>query len=133
MRAWIAGLALILAGVAACGEEPLSVAATLPADLLVEIRHLDGSIEKFSREVAGLEIIVAPDSSIQYIHLILVSGSEKDTHAWYNYNQLAEFRYRFAAITGKGKVKIKQLGKFNVEETIGLQEVIPQLNLNDFK
>ena len=133
MRAWIAGLALILAGVAACGEEPLSVAATLPADLLVEIRPLDGSIEKFSREVAGLEIIVAPDSSIQYIHLILVSGSEKDTHAWYNYNQLAEFRYRFAAITGKGKVKIKQLGKFNVEETIGLQEVIPQLNLNDFK
>ena len=133
MRLWIVGLALAWVGVAASGGEMSKVAAGLPADLLVEIRHLDGSVEKFSREVAGMEIIVAPDSSIQYIHLILVSGSEKDTHAWYNYNQLAEFRYRFAAITGKGKVKIKQLGKFNVEETIGLQEVIPQLNLNDFK
>ena len=133
MRLWIVGLALAWVGVAASGGEMSKVAAGLPADLLVEIRHLDGSVEKFSREVADLEIIVAPDASIQYVHLVLVSGSEKDTHAWYNYNQLAGFRYQFASITGKGKVKIKQLGKFNVADISGLQEAIPQVGLNDFK
>ena len=133
MRAswWV--LALMLVGCPAWGEEAESVASSLTAELLVEIRHLDGSVQKFGREVAGMEIIVAPDSSIQYIHLILVSGSEKDTHAWFNYHQLAGFQYQFAAITGKGKIRIKQLGTFKVSEITGMKESIPQLDVNDFK
>lgn len=126
-------LLLILAASAEGAKETSSVAASLPTDLVVEIRHLDGTVEKFGREVALMEIILGPASTIQYVHLILVTGAEKDTHAWYNYEQIAGFRYQFTAITGKGKVKIKQLGRFPVAEQTGLKESIPLLEVDDFK
>ncbi len=114
-------------------EEEKSVAAGLATDIIVTIRHTDGSVEEFSNEVAALEIIVAPNSMIEYIHLILVGGSEKDTHYWYNFNQLAGFKYQFKAITGKGKVKLKQLDQFVTTPKTGLQSSIKLVEADDFK
>jgi hypothetical protein len=127
-----AALSIVITTQAYALEEK-SVASSLAVDLLVEIRHLNGDVEKFGQEIAGMDIVVAPDSSIQYVHLVLVTGAEKDTHAWYNYRQLAGFRYQFKSITGKGKVKIKQLGRFPVIEKTGMQESIPTIEIDDFK
>ena len=68
-------------------------------DVEVTVRHLDGKEETFKKEVASLELIVTPDGSIRYVHLILIGGTEKDTHLWYNYNNIASLRYRFLHIT----------------------------------
>ncbi|MCB1070655.1 MAG: hypothetical protein H7A43_09410 [Verrucomicrobia bacterium] len=138
MKQWLVmGCLTGCLGAAAFAQESTehlgSVAASLATDLMVEIRHLDGSVEKFGQEIAGMDIVVAPDSTIKYVHLILVTGAEKDTHLWYNYDAIAGFRYQFASITGKGKVKVKQLGLFQAAEKTGLQETIPQIQVSDFK
>lgn len=133
MRGWMVLFSLMLLAAPVRAEEPGSVASTLPTDLVVTIRHLDGTVERFGQEIASMDIVVAPDSSIRYVHLVLVTGAEKDTHAWYNYDQIAGFRYQFTSITGKGKVRVKQLGEFQAAERAGMQETIPVVGVEDFK
>lgn len=110
-----------------------SGAAISSADIEVVIRHVDGSEERFGENVAQLDLVVGPGAQIQYVHMILLTGQEKDTHAWYNYRNLAGLTYRFLAITGKGKVKVKQLGSFDVKARTGLQTKIPLLSIDDYR
>jgi hypothetical protein len=138
MRALMAGtiLAGCLAGAATLRAQQASTAATAPkllSDIEVTVRHLDGKEETFKKEVASLELIVTPDGSIRYVHLILIGGTEKDTHLWYNYNNIASLRYRFLHITGKGKVAIKQITPFESRPAPGIAEKIPQVEVDDYK
>lgn len=107
--------------------------AELRNDIELTIRHTDGSTEKYGSELAELEIVVGPDSVIKYLHLVIVGGKEKDTHAWYNIENVVSFKYRFLAITGKGKVKLKQLDKFATKPKDGIAEQIPLQDVDDFK
>lgn len=107
--------------------------AELRNDIELTIRHTDGSTEKYGSELAELEIVVGPDSVIKYLHLVIVGGKEKDTHAWYNIENVVSFKYRFLAITGKGKVKLKQLDKFATKPKDGISEQIPLQDVDDFK
>lgn len=107
--------------------------ASSKADLELTIRHLNGSTESFSKELAELQIVVGSDSMVKYIHLVLVSGNEKDTHAWYNMDNIVSFRYRFLAITGKGKVKLIRQDTFAVKSREGASTQIPLQEVDDFK
>lgn len=114
---------------------PLAAMAdnTLPMDIEVTVRHLDGTVEVFGREVAKLDLVLAPDGTIKYVHMTLLTDGEKDTHLWYNYANLAGLRYRFLAITGKGKVSVKQISGFEPEAKEGLQKKSPVISVDDFK
>ena len=131
-------IASLLAGLALAPwpapGQPAAAAAKVPAsDIEVTIRDAAGHAEIFSKEVAAMEIIVGPDSRILYVHLILMTENEKDTHCWYNYANLTNLRYRFLAITGKGKVAIRKLSSFDELPKQGIQPKIPQLAPDDFK
>ena len=103
------------------------------ADLEVTIKHLDGTVEQFSNEIAEMQILVLPDSRIKYIHLTLLSNKEKDTHVWINYENVSSFRYRFLAITGKAKVKVKKIVPFKSTEKEGLKREVPEVDPEDFR
>ena len=127
----LSAVALIATGAAPPdGDSAKTVSTT---DIEVVIRHVDGSEERFGENVAQLDLVVGPNAQIEYVHMILVTGQEKDTHAWYNYRNLAGLTYRVLAITGKGKVKVKQLGSFDVEARTGLQTKIPLLSVDDYR
>ena len=138
VRAILVGALVLVMGTAITGAagtpaKKVEAAAELTADIEVTVRHLDGSVETYSREVATLELVVDASSEIRYVHMVLVSGREKDTHCWYNYRNLAGLTYRFLAITGKGKVSLKQLGTFDVLATKGLRTKIKQVSVDDYK
>lgn len=103
------------------------------ADIEVTVKHVDGTIEQFSNDIAEMEILVLPDSRIKYIHLTLLSNNEKDTHVWINYDNVASFRYRFLAITGKAKVKVKKLVPFDSRPKEGLKPEVKEVDPEDFR
>ena len=118
-----------------CCARPLSTVAEDASriDIEVTVRHLNGREEVFGREVAKLDIVLAPDGSIKYVHMVLLTDGEKDTHLWYNYANLAGLRYRFLAITGKGKVSVKQISGFEPEVKEGVKQKSPVVSVDDFK
>jgi hypothetical protein len=52
---------------------------------------------------------------------------------WFNYENLASLKYRFLAITGKGKVKVRKLAAFETQPTTGLKPKIGEIEVDDFK
>lgn len=80
-----------------------------PLDIIVTITLATGRAETFAREIDRLEIITGPGGSVEMIHLLLVTGGERNTHVWYNYGQVAKLSYRFVTPEGKAKVYVRPL------------------------
>ena len=78
-----------------------------PLDLVVTITMANGTAETFSREIDTMEIITLPDGRVEMIHLVLVSGGERNTHVWYNYSRVAKLGYRFVTMEGRNKVQMR--------------------------
>lgn len=114
MRLLCSTLMVCALAMAACGAEPEKASESFVQDIEVTVRYMDGKSEVFGKEVAQLDIVVDELGRINMVHMVLISDKEKDTHVWYNYANLAGFKYRFLHITGKGKVQIRQLQGFKV-------------------
>ena len=80
-----------------------------PLDLIVTITLATGKSETFAREIDRLEIITGSGGGVEMIHLLLVTGGERNTHVWYNYGQVAKLSYRFVTPEGKAKVYVRPL------------------------
>ncbi len=80
-----------------------------PLDLIVTITLATGKSETFAREIDRLELITRSDGAVEMIHLLLVTGGERNTHVWYNYGQVAKLSYRFVTPEGKAKVYVRPL------------------------
>ena len=80
-----------------------------PLDLIVTITLATGKSETFSREIDRLEVITRSGGAVEMIHLLLVTGGERNTHVWYNYSQVAKLSYRFVTPEGKAKVYVRPL------------------------
>jgi hypothetical protein len=78
-----------------------------PLDLVVTVTMSNGTAETFSREIDTMEIVTLPSGRVDAIHLILVSGGERNTHVWYNYSNVAKLSYRFVTREGRNKVKVR--------------------------
>ena len=80
-----------------------------PVDLIVTIVLATGKDETFSHDIDRLEIITDPGGAVEMIHLILAYGGERNTHVWYNYDQVAKLSYRFVTPEGKAKLYVRPL------------------------
>ena len=80
-----------------------------PLDLIVTITLATGKSETFAREIDRLELITRSGGAVEMIHLLLVTGGERNTHVWYNYSQVAKLSYRFVTPEGKAKVYVRPL------------------------
>ena len=80
-----------------------------PLDLIVTITLATGKSETFAREIDRLELITRSDGAVEMLHLLLVTGGERNTHVWYNYGQVAKLSYRFVTPEGKAKVYVRPL------------------------
>ena len=78
-----------------------------PIDLVVTVTLSSGKAETFSREIDVMEIVQLPDGRINMVHLVLVSGGERNTHIWYNYSGILKFSYRFVTVEGKSKIRMR--------------------------
>ena len=128
-------LAAVLSFAPLCGfaKDPTAEAKTERPDIAVAIVTADGKLREYSKEVASLEIIVGADGKILYVHMILMTDNIKDTHCWYNFNNLVSFEYRFLAITGKSKVAIKQADRLAVQQESGIVTKIPVVGVDDYR
>ncbi len=103
---------VILHGLGSAGEAaaPAGASASQPsADLVVTLQHVGGKTEVFKDEIDRIELVLDAAGRLDQVHLILRSGSEPDTHVWYNVSNLVSVRYQFLAITGKGKVTVRSM------------------------
>lgn len=78
-----------------------------PIDLVVTVTLSNGKSETFSREIDVMEVVLLPDGRINMVHLVLVSGGERNTHIWYNYSSVSKFSYRFVTVEGKSKIRMR--------------------------
>lgn len=99
-----------------------------PLDLVVTVTMSNGTAETFSREIDTMEIVTLPSGRVDAIHLILVSGGERNTHVWYNYSSVAKLSYRFVTREGRNKVKVRivQVSKPSRELTDRLDPLGPR-------
>ena len=79
-----------------------------PGDIKVKIVTPAGT-DVYTRNLVSLDILVDPSGLVRMLHVIHISGTEKDTHTWYNFANIHLLSYQYYAITGKGKVRIKQI------------------------
>jgi len=80
-----------------------------PLDLIVTITLATGKAETFARKIDRLEIVTGSGGAVEMVHLLLVTGGERNTHVWYNYSQVAKLSYRFVTPEGKAKVYVRPL------------------------
>ena len=135
MRRFLFTVAVICAlTVAGSGGDDKNQPETFVQDIEVTVRHIDGKVETFGKEVAELEIIVDESGRMHMVHMVLVSGTEKDTHLWLNYANLASLKYRFLHITGKGKVRVRQLQGFKTTANEkALRPNVGAVEVDDYK
>ena len=73
----------------------------------VWLEHVGGKETVYDEQLVRMELILNGTGRLEQIHLILRSGPEADTHAWYNVDNLVSVRYQFLEITGKGKISVR--------------------------
>ncbi len=99
-------------GLTAATASPRPPAITLPqtqrpVDLVVTVTLSNGTSETFSREIDVMEIVLLPDGRVNMVHLVLVSGGERNTHIWYNNSGISKFSYRYVTVEGKSKIRMR--------------------------
>jgi hypothetical protein len=104
------------------------------ASIIVTLRHLNGEVEHFSRSLDSMDLIFEPNGKMTMVHLILITGTEKDAHRWYQVQNLAYFSYRFLNLAGKGKVRLKMLAPFTPDKDDSTpQNALPSLSARDYR
>lgn len=88
------------------------------SDLVVTLRHVGGTEEVFKDEIVRMELVLDIAGRLDQVHLVTRTGTEADTHIWYNMNNLVSVRYQFLAITGKAKVTVRALSTPKALETV---------------
>ena len=101
-----------------------------PLDLIVTITLATGKSETFAHEIDRLELITRSGGAVEMIHLLLVTGGERNTHVWYNYGQVAKLSYRFVTPEGKAKVYVRPLRDSPITEE--LKEPLRPLSPREF-
>jgi hypothetical protein len=91
---------------------------------------MNGDKETFSKNLDSMDLIFDPAGKLLTVHLILLTNGEKDTHYWYQVQNLASFSYRFLNLAGKGKVRVKMLKAFDPADS-ALQPP-PPVQLKDY-
>lgn len=102
-----------------------------PIDLVVTVTLSSGKSETFSREIDIMEIVLLPDGRINMVHLVLVSGGERNTHIWYNYSGVSKFSYRYVTVEGKSKIRMRIIQPSGLNR--GLTERFEPLGSKDFR
>jgi len=78
-----------------------------------------------------MEIVLLPDGRINMVHLVLVSGGERNTHIWYNYSGVSKFSYRYVTVEGKSKIRMRIIQPSGLNR--GLTERFEPLGSKDFR
>jgi hypothetical protein len=104
------------------------------ADLEVTLTHVSGQVESFRDELVRMDLIVDPAGRLDQVHLITKTGAEADTHIWYSVGNLVSVRYRFLAITGKGKVSVRTYTPPQVKPPAdSLPHAVPAIEPEDYR
>lgn len=104
--------------------------AVKPAgDILVTVATAGGTFT-YGGDLVSMDILVDDTGLIRMLHLIHVSGQEKDTHTWYNFEAVQRFSYRYFAITGKGKVRVKKIAP---PPATGEEGAVPPVRYEEFR
>lgn len=74
--------------------------------IVVKLRYPDGQREEYRSEVDTMEMVFDEAGRLAVIHLVLFTGTEKDTHKWIPFQGLSSFSYRFCNVSGKGKIRL---------------------------
>ncbi len=97
-------------------EEPPAV--KLEDDLLVKITLIDGKEEEFKETLDSLQLVLDETGLLCMVHVTLKQSGEKDTHLWYNFENIAKLSYQFLAFSGKSKVQLKMLHSFEQDDSM---------------
>ena len=65
------------------------------------------------------------------MHLVLVTGGERNTHVWYNYDQVAKLSYRFVTPEGPSKLYVRVLQ--DAPPARELSDVVDPLSPREFR
>lgn len=85
----------------------------------------------YSKKLISFEILVDPNGMIRMLHVVYISGKEKDSHSWYNFDNVENFSYRYYSIRGKGRIKVKRItGPLIREED---KDAVPSLRYEDYR
>lgn len=103
------------------------------ASIIVTLRHLNGEVEHFSRSLDSMDLVFEPSGKLAVVHLILITGTEKDAHRWYQVQNLAYFSYRFLNLAGRGKVRLKLQQPFTPDKDDAPANVMPVLAPRDYR
>jgi len=124
----------VLVGVRVVGAQSATPPpAKMAKDLTVTVRHANGDVETYGDELTNLDLVVDEHGRLTFLHCVLISGEEKDTHVWYNMANLASVKYRFHTITGKSKVAVKRLKPLPVTPKPGVPRKVDELDVEDYK
>jgi len=104
------------------------------ADLEVTLEYVGGNVATYGEEIVRLELILDPGGRLDQVHLITHTGSEADTHIWYNMDNVVSVRYRFLEITGKGKVTVRTFTALpRAEPSAGATKKLHPLDAEDYR
>ena len=99
-------------------------------DVLVKVVTPSGT-DVYSKDLVFLDILVDDSGVIRMLHVIHISGTEKDTHSWYNFANVEKVTYQYFSITGKSKVRVKQVsGPIASKED---KDAIPPLRYEEYR
>ena len=99
-------------------EPPEPPAVRRDDDLLVTITLIDGKEEVFKEKLDALELVLDQAGLLRMVHITLRQSGEKDTHLWYNVENIAKFSYQFLAFSGKSKVQLKTIHSFEQDDSV---------------
>ena len=94
---------------------------------------MNGEVEHFSKSLDSMDLIFEPGGKLATVHLILITGTEKDAHRWYTVQNLAYFSYRFLNLAGKGKVRLKVLQPFERDKDEAAPQPMPAIAPRDYR
>jgi hypothetical protein len=101
--------------------------------VVVTVRYLNGEKEVFSNDLDSMDLIFEPSGKLAMIHLVLFTGTERDTHRYFLVQNLASFNYRFLNVSGKGKVRLKVMQPFDKSKAETATPDLPAVVPNDYR
>ena len=96
------------------------------ADLVFTVRHMDGQVEVFGKEISEAQLLFSLSGNVDMIHLALMANGEKNTHVWFPTANLASFSYRYSGIAGKNKLHFRTVQPLE-------KEAVEPIRARDYK
>lgn len=105
---------------------------TSDASLVVTVRHLNGEREEFGRSLDTLELVFDGTGHLYALHIVLIGGSERDSHRWFIVDNISSFNYRFMNVAGKGRVHLRSIAPFKTRDRDEKTELTP-MDMRDYR